>query len=86
MDLKRHTAGSFAFLRTSAHTGLTYASIAWTANDEEKVRRHRANARRAYDSIQHFMKQVELTSDEQAELAPKVEKLKRELHALGEPV
>ena len=29
---------------------------------------------------------VELTSDEKAVLTPKVEKLKRELHALGEPV
>jgi hypothetical protein len=86
MDRKRHTAGTFTFLRTSADTGLIYASIAWTANDEEKVRRHRANARRAYNSIQHFIKQVELTSDEKAELTPKVEKLKRELHALGEPV
>lgn len=86
MDHKHHTAGTFNFLRTSADTGLMYASIAWTANDEEKVRRHRANARRAYNSIQHFIKQVELTSDEKAELTPKVEKLKRELHALGEPV
>jgi hypothetical protein len=56
MDRKRHTAGTFNFLRTSADTGLIYASIAWTANDEEKVRRHRANAGRAYNSIQHFIK------------------------------
>ena len=86
MDHKHHTAGAFNFLRTSADTGLMYASIAWTANDEEKVRHHRAKARRAYNSIQHFIQQVELTSDEKAELTPKVEKLKRELRALGEPV
>ena len=86
MDRKRHTAGTFTFLRTSADTGLMYASIAWTARDKEKIRRHQAKARRAYNSILRFADRVQLSSDEKAELTPKVEKLKRELHALGEPV
>jgi hypothetical protein len=86
MDRQSPSAGSFTFLDTSADIGLTYASIAWTARDKEKIRRHQAKARRAYNSILRFADRVQLSSDEKAELAPKLERLKRELRALGEPV
>ena len=77
---------TFTFLQTSVDTGLTRARIASTTNDDEKIRRNQARARRAYDTILHFMKQAEFTRDETVELAANVEKLKRELQALRERV
>ena len=84
--MDRHeNAGFVDFLEAEVKTGLTFSSIAATSSDEEKMRRNQANARKAYDSILHFIEKAQLTSDEITELKPKIAQLQRELQALGEP-
>jgi hypothetical protein len=64
------TRGSLAFLHAETDTGLTFTSIAATARDQEKVERNLTNARRAYDSILRFIRQVEHTSDQKSRVEP----------------
>lgn len=74
------------FLRGEIHTGLTLSKIALETDDEEKRQRNRANARKAYDSIMHFMPRVFLADKEAHEIKVGVAELLADLQKLGEEV
>ena len=72
------------FLRTELSTGFTLSRLAQSAKQMDKKRRTRGNARKAYDSVLHFLPTARLTADEAAEVNSKMEELRFELHCLGE--
>jgi hypothetical protein len=74
------------FIHTELETGLTLAKVASTANNQDKIDRNRANARKAYDTALEYMARIGLPSKESAEIQRKLEELKRELQQLGESI
>ena len=72
------------FLRTELQTGLTLSKIALEAADQDKIERNRANARKAYDSLMHFMPKATLKAEEADEIRIGLARLKSELQQLGE--
>ena len=74
------------FLRTELATGVTFAKIVLETKDESKVGRNRANARKAYDAVLHFMPGTALSAEEAQELEARVAQLKSALQRLGEDV
>lgn len=74
--------GSLDFLRTELETGLTFATIAEQASDEDKINRNRENARKACQSARHFMDRVSLSERESAELRETLDDLERRLRLL----
>jgi len=79
-------SGRLAFLRAEMQTGLTFASIAEEASDQDKINRSRKNARKACQSVRHFICRVTLSEDESNELHDKLEELERRLQILEEAV
>lgn len=78
-------ATSVQVLKTDLETALTFVRIAREAGeDAEKKRRNQANARKAYDSVLHYEKRLDLSADERRELAEKLKRLKSALIDLGE--
>ena len=75
-----------AFLRAELDTGFTFSKIALGANYEDKRARNQANARRAYDTILHFLPSTDLEADEATEIKSKLEQLKSGLKVLGEKI
>ena len=78
--------GEIEFLRAEALTGLTFSKIALGSNDQEKTERNRANARKAYDSLLHFLPRVSDKSEIWEEIRARVAELKSNLQQLGEEV
>lgn len=79
-----HDPGA-AFLITELDTGLTFAGIAAQAqSDEGKAKRNRRNARKAYDTVLHFLATSVLTSAEDTLVRRKREQLRKALVLLGE--
>jgi len=76
--------GGLGFLRTELETGLMLARIARSAKRADKRNRNLLNARKAYDAVLRFMPGVMLTTSQTKELKKKLERLKKELRALGE--
>ena len=74
------------FLRVEIRTGLMFSKIALEAHHRKTVNRNRANARKAYDSVRHFMPRAGLSGDDLNEIRSGLEKLKSELQQLGEEV
>jgi hypothetical protein len=74
----------FDFLRTEILTGFTFYRIALHSTDPLKKSRNQVNARKAYDSVLHFLPLSKLTSDEAAEMESQMKHLKVSLEALGE--
>lgn len=74
------------FLRAELRTGLTLSRIALTANWPSKKERNCLHARKAYDSILHFLPQAGLSPDETAEVQTKLAELRAELQLLGEKI
>jgi len=77
-------SATVGFLKTELETGITFANLALSATDERKVARNTANARKAYDTAMKFMVGASLGADDSALLDPRLEKLRRQLVALGE--
>lgn len=73
-----------AFLRTELSTGMTFTRVAQSATRASKRERNQYNARKAYDSVVHFLPTARLTSDEVAEVQNKMEELRFQLQSLGE--
>jgi hypothetical protein len=73
------------FIRAELKTGSTLAHIALNA-DGEKRERNRINARKAYDSILHFLPTSMLSDVELAEIKESLAKLQGDLQSLGEEV
>ena len=72
------------FLRTEILTGLTMAKIALDSTHKSKRERNRANARKAYDAVVHFMRSSTLEGYEADEIKRGLAQLKSELMKLGE--
>jgi hypothetical protein len=49
------TAAETQFLRTELLAGLNFSKIALEGEDESKIERNRANARKAYDALLRFI-------------------------------
>jgi hypothetical protein len=75
---------SIAFLRTELSTGLTFTRVAQSATRAGKRERNRCNARKAYDSVLHFLPTARLTADEAQEVQSRLEELRFQLKSLGE--
>lgn len=71
-------------LRAELDTGLTMAQIALDASHAEKTERNRTNARKAYDSLLHFIPRTQLEPEIADEIDVKLEQLRLKLHELGE--
>ena len=80
------TAAETQFLRCELVAGLTFAKIALKAKHELKIERNRANARKAYDVLLHFIPTTILSRDEAKEINSRFAELKADLRGLGEDV
>jgi hypothetical protein len=78
--------GEIEFLRAELLIGLTLCKIARESRNEDKAARNRRNARKAYDSVLHFMPNTPLSVPDSAEFESKLTELRTELHLLGEKV
>ena len=74
------------FIRTELETGLTFSKVAEAATYEGKKERNRANARKAYDAVLHFLPSTSLNETEISEVKVKLEELRFALQSLGENV
>jgi hypothetical protein len=73
------------FLKVDVETALTFSAIALKSDtDSERMLRNRHNARRGYDTILHFMRNVAFTDDERSFMSNRLKRLKSDLLALGE--
>ena len=70
------------FIRTELDLGLTFASVAANASDEEKFRRNRENARRACQTARHFVDRFCLSDNEFADIHDKIGALEHTLQML----
>ena len=75
---------AIAFLNAELQTGLTMSRIALHARREDQKSRLRANARKAYDAILHYLPGSHLTPKQAADLEGKLAQLRSELELLGE--
>ncbi len=64
---------------------ITFAKIARESEDKEAITRNQLNARRAYDSVTHYLSTAVLTQVEEENIKTKLEYLKNALADLGEP-
>jgi hypothetical protein len=74
------------FILAELHTGFTLSRIALDASDERKRGRNRANARKAYDALLHFLPTAMLSDVELTEVKESLAKLRSDLQLLGEEV
>ncbi len=78
------TLVELAFLRAELVVAATMCNIALAESQSARKNRHRANARKAYDAVQHFLPRVMLTPEEAAEIKTKLLELKSKLQLLGD--
>ncbi len=76
------------FLLAELKTGMTFAKLALSAPDYDRVKieRDTRNARKAYDSFLRFRRRVNLTDAENTELQTAADQLKQALRNLGEKI
>lgn len=84
--MKNIENGEMEFLRAEAQTGLTFAKIALSSRHQDKIARNRANARKAYDTLLHFLPQGHTSPEEWEDIKAKIGELKSHLQQLGEEV
>jgi glycerol dehydrogenase-like iron-containing ADH family enzyme len=72
------------FLMTDLDVGITFAEIALDSNDQDKIKRNTENARKAYETVLHFLPQTTPTQAERAKINEKAASLKSLLQRLGE--
>lgn len=63
---------------------MTFLDVADTATIPETARRNRANARRAYDTIVHYLPQLVLTAAESHSIEKQLAALRIRMEAAGE--
>ena len=83
---KNPCAGSLTFLRAELQTGHTFASIAEQAREKDKINRSRQQARKACQSVRHFLHRITVSEGESNELHENLEELERRLRMLDEEV
>ena len=74
------------FLRTEVETAFVFARVASDAQDSEKRLRNVRNARRAYNTLLHFVQRLVLTPGARGEIHLRICELRRQLINLGENV
>lgn len=77
---------AMAFLNAELHTGLTFSRVAMVTRSQEKKDRNRVNARKAYDSILHYLPGSHLTTRESNAFELKLDELRSVLKSLGEAI
>ena len=75
---------AFEFLLTDLDTGLTFMDVAESSGDVAITQRNHANARRAYDTVVHFMQTLSLDDTQRKELAERLALLKSRLQNVGQ--
>ena len=75
---------AFEFLLTDLDTGLTFMDVADSTRNMAVRRRNHANARRAYDSVVRFMRNLSLDDTQRKALAERLALLKSRLENVGE--
>lgn len=73
---------STIILRNELQTGLTFATIAEQATDEDRINRNRENASKACRSARQFIGGTPLSAKESVELHEKLEELEGRLRLL----
>jgi len=87
MDQDEFQRNRFTFLISEARTGIMFCNIALSATDNIEMRKRNIfNARRSYDQIAHSRRGLILTESQEAELNKAVNKLRKDLSRLGEPL
>ena len=71
-------------IETELDFAVTFCKIALESDIEEKIAKHRARARKAYDTALQFLATESLEPNEKIELTKKLASLKSELEELGE--
>jgi hypothetical protein len=77
-------AANADFLRIDVETALTFTGLALNTDDREKKKRNRKNARKAYDTVLHFLPRVTFAPGEEALIQEMLGRLKNDLVQLGE--
>lgn len=77
---------AMAFLNAELNTGLTLSRVAMGTRSQEKRDRNRVNARKAYDSILHYLPGSHLTTSEADDFELKLHELRSVLKSLGETI
>jgi len=72
------------FLLIDAQVALTFSDLALRARDEQKRKRTAQTARTAYDTIMRLRDGFDLSDAETDELDANLQRLKGELHSLGQ--
>ena len=74
------------FIRSELETGMTFASLALNSESDGKRQRNQQNARKAYDSAQHFLEEhiAREKTTKQTDLLEGLTQLKNLLTGLGE--
>jgi hypothetical protein len=71
------------FVETELDLGITFAKIALGADSQQKARRNCANARRAFESANHFLSKLDGTEGElRPEIDGKLEQLRQLIEKL----
>ena len=81
-----HSYSGIGFIRAELNTGFTLSRIALDAPEGVKRERNRTKARKAYDSILHFLPTSMLSDVELAEIKESLARLQGDLQSLGEEV
>jgi hypothetical protein len=80
------TRSGLSFLNAELHTGLALSRVATTARSPEKKQRNLTNARKAYDSILHYLPGSHLTPAEASDFDLRLDELREVLKSLGEAI
>ena len=81
---KRTSKLGAEFLQIDSEVALTFSGIALGTDDEEKKQRMTQTARKAYDTIMHLRRGIELTDAQRNKLDANLQRLKSELQSLGQ--
>lgn len=73
-------------LFTDCELGMTFLDVAAKSGNSETVQRSRQHARRAYETVRHYMPKVVLSPAETKAIKSKLSELKRRLASVGERV
>ncbi len=65
--------------------GHTFAQVSLESSNPDTKRRNQENARKAYDTACRWLKGIRLADEERAKVARRLERIKSDLHELGEP-
>lgn len=75
---------SVEFLKTDLETALTFVQIARQTSDAYRRRQTCRTPRKAYETLEKFVRKVELGTENGRQLGRGLKRLKSELEALGE--